>query len=130
MENVNESWKNMAQYGYNNLSSVYEYTQVHELISDQKTAFCKPYRSKKYHSTFARHSFINKLKKGNVVIKSGVEAAAASKSLPSNASLLSSISSTTETHSRTGNTKEFLDKFVSLAIKYVHIIPMLITKIN
>ena len=81
--------------------------QVHELIGDRKKAFCKPYHSKKCHPIFGRHSLINKMKKGNVVDKPGVEAAAASKSLPSNASLLSSRSSTTRTHSSTGNTKEF-----------------------
>ena len=107
MENVNQSLKNMVQSGYTNRSSVYEYTQVHDQIGDRKTAFCKPYRSKKCHPIFRRHSLINKLKKGNVADKPGVEAAAALKSLPSNVSLLSSRSSTTRTHSSTGNTKEF-----------------------
>ena len=97
----------MAQYGYTNRSSVYEYTQVHELIGDRKTTFCKPYRSKKFHATFGSHSFINKLKNGNAADKPDVEAIAASKSLPSNASLLSSRYSTTRTHSSTGNIKEF-----------------------
>ena len=47
------------------------------------------------------------MKKDNEVDKSGTEAAAASMSLPSNASLLSPRSSTTRTHSSTGNTKQF-----------------------
>ena len=85
----------------------YDYTQVHELIGDRKKAFCKQYRRGICRSAFGRHSLINKLKTDNEVDKLGAEAATASKSLPSDSSLLSPRSSTTRTRSSTGNTKQF-----------------------
>ena len=39
----------------------YKHTQVHELISDRKKAFCKQHCSKNYKETFGRHSKINEL---------------------------------------------------------------------
>ena len=82
-----------------------EYRQVHELMCDRKTTFCKQNRSRSCRLAFGRHSLINKLKKDNEADKPGAEAGAALTSLPSDASLVSPRSSTTRTHSRTGNTK-------------------------
>ena len=83
-----------------------EYTQVHELIGNRKTTFCKHHRSGNCCPAFGRHS-INQLKKDNEVDKPGAEAAAASTSFPSDAYLLSPRSSTTRTRSSTGNIKQF-----------------------
>ena len=85
----------------------YEYTQVYELIVDRKPTFSKQHRSKNFRPVFRRHSLISKLKKGNESDKSGAEAAAASMSFPSDAPLVSARSSTTRTHSSTGNKKQF-----------------------
>ena len=85
----------------------HKYTQVHELIGDRKAALCKQYHSGNCCPAFGRHSLINKLKKDNEADKHGMEAAAASTSLPLDASLVSLRSSTTRTHSSTGNTKQF-----------------------
>ena len=85
----------------------YEYTQVHELIGNRKTAFCKQYLSRNCRPTFERHSLINKLKKDNETDLPGAEAATTLTSLPLDASLLSLRSSTTRTQSSTGNTKQF-----------------------
>ena len=84
----------------------YEYTQVHELISDIKTTFCKQHGSGHCRLAFGGHPLINKLKKDNEADKSGTEAAAASTSFPSDASVLSARSSTTRTCSTTGNIKQ------------------------
>ena len=85
----------------------YEYTQTHELIGDRKTTFYKQHCSGNCCPAFERHSSINKLKKDNEADKLGTEAAAASTLLPSDASLLGPRSSTTTTHSSTGNRKLF-----------------------
>ena len=85
----------------------YEYTQVHELIVYIKATFCKQHGSGYYRPAFRRHTIINKLMKDNEADKPGIETAAASTLLPSDASLLRSRSSTTTTRSSAGNTKQF-----------------------
>ena len=72
-----------------------EYPQVHELMGDRKTLFYKQYRSGNCHPPFGRHLLINKLKKAIKDDKAGPEAAGASTSLLSDASLLNLRSSTT-----------------------------------
>ena len=72
-----------------------EYPQVHELMGDRKTLFYKQYRSGNGHPPFGRHLLINKLKKAIKDDKAGPEAAGASTSLLSDASLLNLRSSTT-----------------------------------
>ena len=67
----------------------YEYTHVHELISDRKTTFCKQNRSENCYLTFGRYSLINKMKKDNEADKSGTEVAAASTLLPLDPSFVS-----------------------------------------
>ena len=74
-----------------------------------------------------QHSLINKLKKENEVYKPWAGAAAALTSLPSDACLLSLRSSATSALLRTG-ARSNLKKFVSFALKYVHAIPMDITR--
>ena len=90
----------------------HKYTQIHELIGDRKAALCKQYHSGNCCPAFGRHSLINKLKKDNEADKHGTEAAAASTSLRLDGSLVSLRSSTTRTHSSTGNTKQFEQIFV------------------
>ena len=60
----------------------YEYMQVHELIGDRKTNFCKQHQSRNCCPALGRHSLVNKLKKDNEAEKPGAEAATASTSLP------------------------------------------------
>ena len=59
-----------------------EYTQVHELIGDRKTTFCKQQLRGNIGPAFGRHSLINKLKRVNGTYKRGMETAAALTSLP------------------------------------------------
>ena len=99
------------------------------MIKKKKTAFCKQYRSANCRPAFGRHSLINKLKKDNEAYKPGAGAAAALTSLPSDACLLSLRSSTTSALLRTGALNN-LKKFVSFALKYVHAIPMHITRVD
>ena len=97
-------WKTFTKLAKTSSSLVlpidHQYMSIHRsmLIGDRKTTFFKQYHSRNCFPVFARHSIINKLKKGNAPDKPAVEAAAASTSLPSDASLLSSKSSTTRTH--------------------------------
>ena len=107
-----DGWKTLTSLVKTSSSGVlpishqyYKYTLVHELIGDRDAAFCKQYRNWNCWLAFGRHSLINKLKKDNEADKPGAEAGAALTSLPSDASLVNPRSSTTRTHSRTGNTK-------------------------
>ena len=55
----------------------YEYTLVHVIIAESKTAFCKQNHSGNCFPAFGRHPLINKLKIKNEGNKPGTEAAAA-----------------------------------------------------
>ena len=85
----------------------YKYTQFYKLIGDRKRAFCKQNHSRNCHPAFGRQSVMNKLKKDNDADQHSIEATGASTLLPWDASLMSSISSTSRNHSSTGNTKQF-----------------------
>ena len=111
---MDDGWKTLTNLGKTWSSVVlpinlqcYEYMQVHELIGDSKTNFCKQHQSRNCSPVLGRHSLVNKLKKDNKAEKPGAEAAAASTSLPSDACLLSPRTTTTRTHSSTRNTKQF-----------------------
>ena len=133
---TDDGWKTLTKLA-KTLSSLvlpidhqyYEYIQFHELISDRKIDFCKHYSSRNGLPDFGRHSLGNKVKKDNEADKPGAEAAGVSTSLQSDASLLSSRSSTARTHSRTGNTNEFAQICFTRS-EYARAIPLLRMRVH